>query len=375
MLPVLLVWCLGVLALPVAAAIPYASRVDTAPTPAVAAMLIPSGTRVNNEVGMATDERVPRRIFAASPGAVASTGDPAALPAAVDGAPVDTAAVEAEAEAALSGAPGAADGATGIPVTVLAAYRKSEAILAGAKPSCHLTWWLVASIGRIETGHAFGGRVDANGNTRGRIMGPVLDGSMPSTEVIHDSDGGKWDGDPVWDRGVGPMGFLPGSWVYWGKDGNGDGVADPHNVFDAATAAGYLLCSAGDLSDPATLGRAVLQYNHSAAYVKTVLTWAAAYRDGATPIADSSGTVPAAPRPPTTSSTSTTSAPPPSTTTAPPKPSTSTTRPPTSTTTTATTPTTTTTTTTSSTTSSSTTTAPPPAPSSTSEPTSTTTSG
>ena len=89
------------------------------------------------------------------------------------------------------------------------------------------------------------------------------------------------------------MGFLPGSWTEWGKDGNGDGVADPNNVFDAATAAGYVLCSVGDLSNPATMAKAVLRYNHSASYVNIVLTWAAAYRDGVTPTADSTGSVPA----------------------------------------------------------------------------------
>jgi membrane-bound lytic murein transglycosylase B len=266
------------------------------------------------------------------------------------------AAVEAQAQVALSGAPGATDGATGIPVTVLAAYRKAEANLAAAKPSCHLPWWLVAGVGRVETGHAFGGRVDANGNTRGRIMGPLLDGSMPGTAVIRDTDGGKWDGDATFDRGIGPMGFLPGSWTEWGKDGNGDKVADPNNVFDAATAAGYVLCSVGDLSDPATMAKAVLRYNQSASYVKLVLTWAATYRDGVTTTADSTGTVPApakpaAPPPPATppapsssapprpSTSSTTAAPPLTTTTAPPS---TTTAPPTTTTTT--TPTTTTTT-------------------------------
>ena len=230
----------------------------------------------------------------------------------------------------MSGPAGVTDGATGIPVTVLAAYRKAEALLAAAKPSCHLPWWLVAGVGRIETGHAFGGRVDANGNTRGRIMGPLLDGSMPGTAVIRDTDGGKWDGDATFDRGIGPMGFLPGSWTEWGKDGNGDGVADPNNVFDAATAAGYVLCSVGDLSTPAMMGKALLRYNHSASYVEIVLKWAAAYRDGVTPTADSTGTVPAvAPRstatpPPAAAPASTTSTPPPATTTAvPPKPTTS----------------------------------------------------
>ena len=57
-----------------------------------------------------------------------------------------------------------------------------------------------------------------------------------------------------------------------------------------ATAAGYVLCSVGDLSDPATMAKAVLRYNQSASYVKLVLTWAATYRDGVTTTADSTGT-------------------------------------------------------------------------------------
>lgn len=335
-LPVLLVGCLGALVLPAADAVPYASRPGTSVPQVAAAMLLPPGTVVDSE--MVDDERRPTRVFVTTP-ATASTDSAVSAP--VEGAtPVDTAAVEVQAAQALSGPAGVTDGATGIPVTVLAAYRKAEALLAAAKPSCHLPWWLVAGVGRIETGHAFGGRVDANGNTRGRIMGPLLDGSMPGTAVIRDTDGGKWDGDATFDRGIGPMGFLPGSWTEWGKDGNGDGVSDPNNVFDAATAAGYVLCSVGDLSTPAMMGKALLRYNHSASYVELVLKWAAAYRDGVTPTADSTGTVPAvAPRPtatppPAPPPASTTSTPPPATTTAPPKPTTSsttTTRPPTST--------------------------------------------
>ena len=344
-------------------------------------MLLPAGTEVDPSAVI--DERAPKRTFVTAPPAGPPVIGPSGT-AEVDGAasaPVDTAAVEAEAVVALSGPAGATDGATGIPVTVLAAYRKAEALLAAAKPSCHLPWWLLAGVGRIETGHVYGGRVDEKGNTRGRITGPVLDGSMPGTAVIRDSDGGKWDGDAVWDRAVGPMQFLPGSWVYWGKDGNSDGVSDPHNVFDATVAAGYLLCSAGDLSNPATMGRAVLRYNHSASYVATVLKWAAAYRDNVTPAPDSTGSVPSTPARTTTTAppaaapsapapTTSTTAPPPATTTAPPKPPTSstTTAPPSTTTTTTTPPPTSSTTTAPTTT---TTTAPPS--SSTTTPTATTT--
>ncbi len=357
-LPILLVGCLGALALPVAVAVPYATRAESPAARGVAAVVLPPGTKVDPPLAE-LDDRAPTRIFVVTtPSATSAPTETAVVATPPDAAPVDEAAVEAQAQSALSGAPGVTDGATGIPVTVLAAYRRAEANLAAAKPSCHLPWWLVAGVGRIETGHAFGGRVDANGNTRGRIMGPLLDGSSPGTAVIRDTDGGKWDGDATFDRGIGPMGFLPGSWTEWGKDGNGDGVADPNNVFDAATAAGYVLCSVGDLSDPATMAKALLRYNHSASYVNIVLTWAAAYRDGVTPTADSTGSVPApakpsatpppASTPPPSSSPTPPPAstppppPPPSTTTTTPPPATTTTVPPTTTTTTTTPPPTTT---------------------------------
>ncbi|MFR9771527.1 lytic murein transglycosylase, partial [Nocardia sp. SC052] len=85
-------------------------------------------------------------------------------------------------------------------------------------------------------------------------------------------------------RAVGPMQFLPGTWGVYAADGNGDGVADPHNVFDAALAAGKYLCSGGlDLRDPAQELRAVLRYNNSMAYAANVLSWARAYRSGGSP--------------------------------------------------------------------------------------------
>jgi membrane-bound lytic murein transglycosylase B len=383
-LPILLVGCLGALALPAAGAVPYAARAETSAPQAAAAMLLLQAAGVEDATWL--DDGAPKRAFVKM---TAPTGPPPTNPggAGADGSapgtPADPAAVEADAVNALSGGAGVADGATGIPVSMLAAYRKAEANLAAGKPSCHLPWWLLAGIGRIESGHAYGGRVDANGNTRGRIVGIALDGSTPGTAVIPDSDGGSWDGDSTWDRAVGPMQFLPGSWRYWGKDGNGDGVANPNNVFDAATGAGYLLCSAGDLSSPATMARAVLAYNHSAAYVNAVLTWAAAYRDGVTPAADAAGTVPAEPArqpvspPPAPSSapaaaaTTTTQPAATSTSTAPPASSSSTTTSPTSTTGTTSTTTRPPTSTTSST---STTTPPPTSTTTTTPPTSTATS-
>ncbi|MGW2846716.1 hypothetical protein ACWC5G_17575, partial [Streptomyces sp. NPDC001274] len=64
----------------------------------------------------------------------------------------------------------------GIPATVLAAYRKAESDLARTAPGCRLPWQLLAAIGKVESGHAGGGRVDARGTTLTPILGPVLNG-------------------------------------------------------------------------------------------------------------------------------------------------------------------------------------------------------
>lgn len=175
-------------------------------------------------------------------------------------------------------------GALGIPDLVLGAYRSAETTLAAEQPGCGVSWHLLAGIGRIESGHAGGGRTDAAGTTVTPILGPRLDGSLAGNTVISDTDGGAVDGDPVHDRAVGPMQFIPGTWARYAADGNDDGRADPNNVFDAALAAARYLCSGGlNLREPDQQMRAVLRYNNSAAYASTVLSWSAAYAAGGTP--------------------------------------------------------------------------------------------
>lgn len=171
----------------------------------------------------------------------------------------------------------ATGGALGIPEIVLAAYRNAELALESSMPGCGLSWSLLAGIGRIESGHAGSGRTDAAGTTVTPIFGPALDGSLPGNEVIKAADGSAV-------RAIGPMQFLPGTWGRYAADGNGDGIADPHNVFDASLAAGKYLCSGGlNLRDPQQELRAVLRYNNSLSYAANVLSWSAAYRTGGTP--------------------------------------------------------------------------------------------
>jgi membrane-bound lytic murein transglycosylase B len=168
---------------------------------------------------------------------------------------------------------------SGIPSNVLVAYQHAAQAIATTDPGCHLPWPVLAGIGKVESGHARGGALDSNGRTLSPILGPVLSGG--SWAAIRDTDDGRWDGDRVWDRAVGPMQFIPSSWRAHAVDGNGDGVADPSNIYDATlAAAGYLCTGDRDLSRTSDLRQAVFGYNHSSAYVDTVLAWARAYSSG-----------------------------------------------------------------------------------------------
>ncbi|MFE5006549.1 lytic transglycosylase domain-containing protein [Streptomyces sp. NPDC056696] len=179
----------------------------------------------------------------------------------------------------------------GIPATVLDAYKKAEAELAATKPGCNLPWQLLAAIGKVESGQARGGNVDANGTTLKRILGPPLDGN--GFARITDTDNGAYDGDTVHDRAVGPMQFIPSTWEWAGRDGNGDGKKDPNNVYDAALAAGHYLCRGDrDLSQSGGLHAAILSYNHSQEYLNTVLRWLEFYRKGTHEVPDGTGVQP-----------------------------------------------------------------------------------
>ncbi|GAA3008875.1 lytic transglycosylase domain-containing protein [Streptomyces fulvorobeus] len=184
----------------------------------------------------------------------------------------------------------------GIPATVLAAYRAAEDALGRSDPGCNLPWQLLAAIGKVESGQASGGRVDSAGTTLGSILGPVLNGV--GFADIRDTDDGAYDGDTRYDRAVGPMQFIPSTWARWGKDGNRDGRRDPDNIYDASLAAGHYLCAGTrNLNEPGDLDRAILSYNHSDTYLRTVLSWLAYYRQGTHPVADGEGRVPQSPGP------------------------------------------------------------------------------
>lgn len=145
--------------------------------------------------------------------------------------------------------------------------------------ACGLDWSVLAAVGRVESRHGTYGdsELDIAGETLIDIVGIALDGTR-NTREIRDTDGGLLDGDTVYDRAVGPMQFIPTTWARWARDGDGDGTADPHNLYDAATAAGAYLCRAGDFVSADGPRRAIFAYNHSDAYVDVVLQLAEAYR-------------------------------------------------------------------------------------------------
>ncbi|WP_306823451.1 lytic murein transglycosylase [Streptomyces sp. JJ66] len=182
----------------------------------------------------------------------------------------------------------------GIPATVLAAYQRAESTVRAERPGCNLPWQLLAAIGKVESGQARGGAVDAEGTTTAPILGPKLDGN--GFALIRDTDGGAHDGDTTHDRAVGPMQFIPSTWATWAADGNDDGAKDPNNIFDAALAAARYLCANGrNLDQRADLEQAILSYNRSTEYLRTVLSWLEFYRKGVREVPDTSGSLPGSP--------------------------------------------------------------------------------
>ncbi|HEU0190818.1 MAG TPA: lytic murein transglycosylase, partial [Mycobacterium sp.] len=173
-------------------------------------------------------------------------------------------------------------GALQIPTMALSAYRNAERKMSVETPNCGVSWNLLAGIGRIESLHANGGATDARGTAIQPILGPVLDGTLPGNEIIVASSG---PGRVSYARAVGPMQFLPGTWSRYASDGDGDGKADPQNLFDATLAAARYLCSGElNLRETPQVLTSILRYNNSTAYARNVLGWAAAYATGVVPV-------------------------------------------------------------------------------------------
>lgn len=165
--------------------------------------------------------------------------------------------------------------ATRIPDRAFLAYSSADLTIEAEQPACGLGWNTLAAIGTVESANGtYGGAtLLANGYTSTPIIGVPLDGGKfgrGKVAAIPDTDHGKLDGDARWDHAVGPLQFLPSTWAKWGADGNGDGVASPNQIDDAALAAARYLCASGTMTNAAGWRAAVFSYNQSNAYVNEV---------------------------------------------------------------------------------------------------------
>lgn len=159
----------------------------------------------------------------------------------------------------------------GVSQTAIQAYVVGAEAVNVRHPDCDLDWHLLAGIAAVETGHGTfaDSKLDATGTAVPPIRGPRLDGQ--EFALIADTDGGALDGDPEYDRAVGPFQFIPGSWIHYRTRAD----ANPQNINDGAQAAGELLCSVSDkerrpLTDPAVEEAAIRAYNNSTEYVAAV---------------------------------------------------------------------------------------------------------
>jgi len=175
-----------------------------------------------------------------------------------------------------------ATGSNDVPEAAHRAYQNAAAHLSGSRPGCQMPWTLLAAIGRVESDHGrYGGsQLGSDGVSRPAIIGLALNGVGP-VAAIHDTDGGKLDGDEVWDRAVGQMQFIPSTWRMVAADGDGNGEESPNDIDDAALAAGNYLCAGGfSVADTSGMARAIFSYNHSDYYVALVMAFQRGYETG-----------------------------------------------------------------------------------------------
>ena len=155
----------------------------------------------------------------------------------------------AGARSRLDGAPGRSRSSS--PTTSCCACGRARAQAYG------VPWSVLASINKIESNF-------------GRNMGPSSAGA------------------------IGWMQFMPSTWLRWGTDADGNGIADPWNPVDAVySAARYLAASGGG----ADIRRAIFSYNHADWYVNEVVQLAQLYGSSDTAAADAFQNLPAVQRP------------------------------------------------------------------------------
>jgi hypothetical protein len=167
----------------------------------------------------------------------------------------------------------------GIPVVATQAYGYAELVLGRTMPGCHLSWTTLAAIAYVESdhGHFQNSVLGADGTVAPPIYGLPLNG-QGGRQMIADTDHGAIDGDPTYDRAVGPLQFIPSTWEKYKVDADNNGVADPQNINDASLTAGIYLCQGGrDLSKPDAWYAAIFSYNAVQPYAAKVFQTANEY--------------------------------------------------------------------------------------------------
>jgi len=119
-------------------------------------------------------------------------------------------------------------------------YAQLDALWRDAGAAYGVPWQVLAAINKVESNF-------------GRNMGPSSAGA------------------------IGWMQFMPSTWLRWGLDADGDGVADPWRAADAIYAAARYLAASGGQTD---ISRAVYSYNHAQWYVDEVLATARLFEGG-----------------------------------------------------------------------------------------------
>ncbi|TCB99144.1 murein transglycosylase [Micromonospora zingiberis] len=167
----------------------------------------------------------------------------------------------------------------GIDPIAMQAYGYAELVLAETNRSCGLSWTTLAAIGFVESRHgqANNARLSPDGRAIPEIIGLPLDGQGGRMRIA-DTDRGELDGDTTYDRAIGPMQFIPTTWQEVGADADLDGRKDPHNIHDAALAAGIYLCKGNrNLTIPGDWWNAILSYNNVRPYAQDVFNTANRY--------------------------------------------------------------------------------------------------
>lgn len=128
-----------------------------------------------------------------------------------------------------------------------------------------LAWTLLAAIGWVESRHT------------PEAVGPPLDGGRGVRAIPASDYGTSLHGDPRWERAVGMMQFLPGTF----RSHRRSSAHDPFDPEHAAAAAVNYLLAVGAADH---VPQALYRYNNSWRYVEQVLAKAADY--------DRAGTMP-----------------------------------------------------------------------------------